>query len=186
MKASRTLYTALSTCFAISYSDLPFSSFRHVAKPRHAIKAAASAEIARIISLARVIYSGIVSGWGVFSGVFKKDKISIMINIYGFRSHHCFPLAPLRVAAKRDNSCRIFTFPLFFILHPSSLILHPSDHPFLMQQFLNFFPLPHGQGSLRPTRCWRLRMGCGLWSVSVPSMAACCCEAISPAEEASS
>ena len=37
-----------------------------------------------------------------------------------------------------------------------------SFHPFLMQQFLNFFPLPQGQGSLRPTRCWRLRIGCGL------------------------
>ena len=44
-----------------------------------------------------------------------------------------------------------------------------------MQQFLNFFPLPQGQGSLRPTRCWRLRIGSGLWSTSVPSMAACCC-----------
>ena len=62
---------------------------------------------------------------------------------------------------------------------------HGSDHPFFMQHCLNFFPLPQGQGSFRPTRCWRLRMGWGLWSTSVPSMAACCCEAISPADWAS-
>ena len=40
-----------------------------------------------------------------------------------------------------------------------------------MQQFLNFLPLPQGQGSLRPTRSWRLRIGSILRSLCVPSMA---------------
>ena len=55
-----------------------------------------------------------------------------------------------------------------------------------MQQFLNFLPLPQGQGSLRPTRSCRLRIGSSLRSVWVASMAACCCPAISEAEGASS
>ena len=36
--------------------------------------------------------------------------------------------------------------------------------PFFMWQFLNFLPLPQGQGSLRPTRSSRLRIGSGLRS----------------------
>ena len=51
-----------------------------------------------------------------------------------------------------------------------------------MQQFLYFFPLPQGQGSLRPTRCGR---DCGSARSSGRRFASrrspiCCCRAISP------
>jgi hypothetical protein len=37
---------------------------------------------------------------------------------------------------------------------------HPAATPLdLPQQFLNFFPLPQGQGSFLPTFCPRLRIG---------------------------
>ncbi len=52
--------------------------------------------------------------------------------------------------------------------------------PPFMWQFLNFLPLPQGQGSLRPTRWPRLRIGSsGRSPCWLAPMAACCCWAIS-------
>lgn len=39
----------------------------------------------------------------------------------------------------------------------------PNDHLPLPQQFLNFLPLPQGQGSFLPTRADRLRIVSTLW-----------------------
>ena len=50
---------------------------------------------------------------------------------------------------------------------------------FRMQHFLYFFPLPQGQGSLRPTFSMRLRIGSIFFSASVPAIAACCCRSMS-------
>src|SRR5207247_10283357 len=45
--------------------------------------------------------------------------------------------------------------------------------PLRRQQFLYFLPLPQGQGSLRPTRLPRLRIGSGLASASAPALVCC-------------
>src|SRR5262249_25443024 len=55
-----------------------------------------------------------------------------------------------------------------------------------MHQFLNFLPLPHGQGSLRPTFSDRLRIGSIFCSPWLLSMADCCCWPIAVGGGASS
>ncbi len=63
---------------------------------------------------------------------------------------------------------------------PEKSTIIPSPHhqtaACRMWQFLYFLPLPHGQGSLRPTRSPRLRIGSGFLSPCwLLAMAACCC-----------
>ena len=43
-----------------------------------------------------------------------------------------------------------------------------------MWQFLYFLPLPHGHGSLRPTFCWRLRIGSAFLPSPLAAMAVLC------------
>src|SRR5436305_14867669 len=66
------------------------------------------------------------------------------------------------------------------IVHRSSFLCHPTA--LRMQQFLYFLPLPHGHGSLRPTRSPRLRIGSGFFSPFwLPAMACCCWSPMLPA-----
>jgi len=71
-----------------------------------------------------------------------------------------------------STSCRVFTQPppVFVLLSlqtPTSEMYFYSSHITKPQcnnvddpqHFLNFFPLPHGQGSLRPT------LGCSRWKL---------------------
>src|SRR5438270_11830952 len=71
--------------------------------------------------------------------------------------------------------------------HPSAELRRTAGYRFApagpaccrMWQFLYFLPLPHGHGSLRPTRSPRLRIGSGFFSVCwLLAMAASCWDRI--------
>ena len=82
-----------------------------------------------------------------------------------------------QIEAIQEYRHRRESFPSFELwTGPDCLAGHgyaPGAPPFFMWQFLNFLPLPQGQGSLRPTRWPRLRIGSGFLSASVFSIAVC-------------
>jgi hypothetical protein len=64
----------------------------------------------------------------------------------GLTSHH--HKRPLSLAQHRSSMAFTSVSSVFSVVKPAG---SASDHAVRPQQFLNFLPLPHGHGSLRPT-----------------------------------
>src|SRR5262249_7318248 len=88
------------------------------------------------------------------------------------RAHHK-DTKSTKKAGRRGGPHRIFSLFLVFLV---SFVVSRLHAVWRMWQFLYFLPLPHGQGSLRPTLAPRLRIGSVTFS-PWPLFVVCCAAA---------